>query len=173
MFAAQPPDRRIVVAVDMERYSGRPNRLQHLAQETFHRIMREAAQALGLDRENWTRQYGGDSELAILPAGTPEPTIVARLVPELNNRLREHNRDLQPDARVRLRVAIHAGLVHLDGATGFPGEAIVTVCRLVDAPALKATMGRFPDAAVGLIVSDHVYRDVVVRGYDGIRTDLE
>ncbi|SCF17686.1 hypothetical protein GA0070216_10620 [Micromonospora matsumotoense] len=57
-------------------------------------------------------------------------------------------------------IGVHEGLVHLDGDNGFPGEAVVTACRLVDSPQLKAALRRFPDAQVALIVSDRLYQDV-------------
>ncbi|WP_173085130.1 hypothetical protein [Phytohabitans rumicis] len=155
----------------MERYSNKDNLHQYESQQVYRQTVREAADALGLDRLNWLTQQGGDGELAILPADAPETAVVARLAPALDRLLRRHNRDLEPHARVRLRVAIHSGLVHLDGANGYPGDAVVTVCRLVDADPLKSALAAFPGAGAALIVSDQVYQDVVRHGYDGIRVD--
>lgn len=155
------PERRILVCADMEHYSRRDNVLQHRAQSTFTRILDEATTELGLSRNSWQIQQGGDGELAILPPGTSERAVVTRLVPALDRLLREHNRGLSAEARVRLRVAVHQGLVHLDGTNGFPSDAVVHVCRLADSPAVKAALRRFPSADVALIVSDTIYRDVV------------
>jgi hypothetical protein len=154
----------------MERYSQRDNVLQYRAQQAFQRVMRQAADELGLDRVRWVTQQGGDGELAILPPRTRETTVVTQLTPTIDRLLREHNRGLAQEARVRLRVAVHEGLVHLDGANGYPGEAVVTVCRLVDAPLLKAALRVFPEANVALIVSDRIYRDVV-RNYHALRPE--
>ncbi|MEV0607287.1 hypothetical protein AB0I61_13050 [Polymorphospora rubra] len=145
----------------MESYSRRDNLLQHRAQSAFTRILAEATTELGLRRVNWQIQQGGDGELAILPSGTSERTVVTRLAPLVDRLLREHNRGLSPEARVRLRIAVHQGLVHLDGANGFPSDAVVHVCRLADAPTVKAALRRFASADVALIVSDTIYRDVV------------
>jgi hypothetical protein len=170
MATSSQPDRRLLVAVDMEGYGRRDNVTQYRSQLAFHQAMTEAADRLGLDRPDWITQQGGDGELAILPPGCPEVEVVAGLAPTLDRVLRSINHDRAPEARVRLRAAIHEGLVHLDGATGFPGEAIVTVCRLVDAPPLKAALRAFPRANVALIVSDRLHQDVV-RHYPDVRPD--
>jgi hypothetical protein len=155
------PERRVLICADMECYSRRDNLLQHRAQSAFTRILNEATTELGLSRVTWQIQQGGDGELAILPAGTSERAVVTGLAPIVDRLLREHNRGLAPEARVRLRIAVHQGLVHLDGANGFPGEAVVHVCRLADAPPLKAALRRFAGADIALIVSDAIFRDVV------------
>jgi hypothetical protein len=165
------PDRRLLVAVDMEQYSGKTNEQQYESQQTFQRVMREATQAVGLDRVHWMTQRGGDGELAILPGGTPEPIVVGGLVRAMDRSLREHNRYLVPAARVRLRVAVHEGLVHLDGENGYPGEAVVAVSRLVDAKPLKRALTKLPDAGVGLIVSERIFRDVVSQYLDEVRPE--
>lgn len=165
------PDRRMVVAVDMEHYSRQDNRRQYQSQQVFRRMVAEAAEGLGLDRGRWSTQPSGDGELAVLPRDVAEVTVVGDFAPLLDRLLRAHNRDLVPEARVRLRVAVHSGLVHLDGANGVPGEAVVTTCRLVDAPPLKRALAAFPEAAVGLIVSDRIFQEIVRQRYGRIRPD--
>ncbi|MEV6302272.1 hypothetical protein AB0M02_22840 [Actinoplanes sp. NPDC051861] len=166
------PQRRVVVSVDMESYGQRGNLLQYRAQQDFRRIMEDAAAELGVDRPAWLQQQAGDGELAILPPGASERTLVSKLSPTLDRLLRQYNLGRTPDGRIRLRVAVHQGLVHVDGANGFPGEAVVTVSRLIDSPALKdALKRRFPKANVALMVSDQLYADVV-REYQDLRPDL-
>ena len=154
------PERRVVVSVDMESYSRRNNVLQLRAQEAFKRVMDDAAVATGLDRVHWIIQQGGDGELGILPPGSSERAVLG-LVPALDGRLRDYNQGLLPEARVRLRIAVHQGLVHLEGANGFPSQEGVHVSRLIDAPPLKKALRDFPGANVALIVSDSIYREVV------------
>nr|MDT0663210.1 hypothetical protein [Micromonospora sp. DSM 115978] len=155
------PERRLLISVDMERYSGRNNPQQYEAQRAFRQLLQDAATAVGLDRMSWKTQQAGDGELAILPAGTREPRVIGRFVPELNRVTRSYNSTRLPVARIRLRVALHQGLVHLDGANGFPGTAVIEVCRLCDAVPLKRALAAFPDAGVALIVSAGIYREVV------------
>ncbi|MFJ8690346.1 hypothetical protein [Micromonospora wenchangensis] len=155
------PERRLLISVDMERYSRRSNLQQYEAQQNFHTLLHAAAAGVGLDRVTWTTQQAGDGELAILPRDVPESRVVGRFVPELNRRLRTFNSDRTPPAQIRLRVAVHQGLVHLDGANGFPGHAVVHVCRLCDARPVRQALAAFPDAGVALVVSTEMYRDVV------------
>jgi hypothetical protein len=166
------PRRRVVVSVDMESYSRRNNLLQYRAQQDFRRIMDDAATELGVDRPSWLQQQAGDGELAILPADASERALVGNLAPTLDRLLRQYNQGRSDEGRIRMRVAVHQGLVHLDGANGYPGEAVVTVCRLIDAPVLKdALKRRFPRAAVALVISDQLYKDVVCQ-YQDLRPDL-
>jgi hypothetical protein len=165
------PYRRLVVSVDMQRYSRRRNIEQFHAQQRFQQAMTASIVAIGLDHEQWMTQQGGDSELAILPVETPEPLLVGRLPVLLDEKLRECNRELRPESRVRLRMAVHEGLVHLDGANGFPSDAVIQACRLCDADIVKQELDRFPDANLALVVSDSIHRDVVAQEYENIRAD--
>lgn len=167
----RPPERRLLVSVDMERYSRRSNLAQYEAQQGFQQLLRAAAAAVGLDRVSWKTQQAGDGELAILPADVDEPRVIGRLVPELDRLVRRYNSSRLPDAKVRLRVALHHGMVHLDGANGFPGRAVNEACRLCDAVPLKETLAAFPDAGVALIVSAALYRDVVIEYPEELRPE--
>ena len=162
MSIPSDPDRRLLVSVDMERYSRQDNELQFRSQQIFQQAMADAVLDLGLDRTGWMTQHGGDGELAVLPPGTPEPKVVGELVFAVDKRLAAANLDRADGARVRLRMAMHEGLVHLDGAAGFPGAAVVTVSRLVDAPPVKAALRAYRSANVVLIVSNPIYQDVVL-----------
>ncbi|MEU1602877.1 hypothetical protein [Micromonospora matsumotoense] len=155
------PERRLLISVDMERYSRRSNLQQYDAQENFHTLLRAAAADVGLDRVAWTTQQAGDGELAILPRDVSESRVIGRFVPELNRQLRAFNSSRTAAGQVRLRVAVHQGLVHLDGANGFPGHAVVHVCRLCDAAPVRQALAAFPEAGVALVVSTEMYRDVV------------
>ncbi|MBO4208374.1 hypothetical protein [Micromonospora echinofusca] len=165
------PERRLLISVDMERYSRRSNTQQYEAQRAFQELLREAAGAVGLDRLSWKTQQSGDGELTILPADTQEPRVIGRFVPELNRRLRAYNSSRVAAAQVRLRVALHQGLVHLDGENGFPGNAVTYVSRLCDAQPLKDALAAFPDAGVALIVSSDIYRDVVTEYPEELRPE--
>ncbi|WP_327027771.1 hypothetical protein OG989_18445 [Micromonospora sp. NBC_01740] len=165
------PERRLLISVDMERYSRRTNLQQYEAQKHFRELLHEAAGDVGLDRVAWTTQQAGDGELAILPRDVAESRVIGRFVPELNRRLRSYNSSRVPAARIRLRVAVHQGLVHLDGANGFPGNAVVLVCRLCEAAPVKQALAAFPDAGVALVVSAEIYRDVVTEYPEEMRPE--
>ncbi|WP_231933393.1 hypothetical protein [Micromonospora coxensis] len=165
------PERRLLVAVDMERYSRRSNLQQYEAQQDFKQLLQMAARDVGLDRVTWTTQQAGDGELAILPRDVPEARVIGRFVPELDRRLRHHNSSRLPAARIRLRVAVHQGMVHLDGANGFPGNAVVHVCRLCEADPVRKALAAFPGAGVALVVSTEIYRDIVTEYPEQMRPE--
>ncbi|MGW2626355.1 hypothetical protein [Micromonospora taraxaci] len=167
----QHPERRLLISVDMERYSRRSNLQQYEAQRHFRELLHEAARAVGLDRVAWTTQQAGDGELAVVPREVSESRVIGRFVPELNRLLRNHNSSRLPVARIRLRVAVHQGLVHLDGANGFPGNAVVFVCRLCEAEPVKKALAAFPDAGVALVVSTEIFRDVVTEYPEEMRPE--
>ncbi|WP_433048025.1 hypothetical protein [Dactylosporangium sp. CS-033363] len=171
MTASPEPQRRILVAVDVEKYSRREHLQQYRIREDFRLVLREAADRLGLDRSGWVVQAAGDGELAVLPAAASEPRVVAHLVPVLDGLLRERNGGLPGERRIRVRVAVHVGLVHLDGANGFPGAAAVTVSRLVGAKPVKLALAAFPAAGAALILSEQVFDDVVAQRYEDMAPD--
>lgn len=168
---ADTPLRRLVVAVDAQRYSGRDALGQVDLQQALIDAVNSAADASRLDRSSWHRQAQGDAELVILSPETNEAVVVADFPRELASSLRRQNRSLRADARLRLRIAIHVGLLHM-GALGYPGPAPVETCRLLDAPILKETLAASDDADLALIVSAQLFKDVVMPGYRGLRPEL-
>jgi hypothetical protein len=161
------PVRRTVLAVDVHHYSSARPLHQVDIQETLIDSLDTAATLSGLDRSGWYRQPQGDAEVAVLPADASEPAVVADLVQELTNRLARVNHVQDPALRLRLRVAVHSGMVHF-GRNGLPGPAAVQTCRLLDSPALKRALAS-SDADLALIVSDGLFRDIVEPGYRGLR----
>ena len=128
------PVPRSFVAVDIEGYSGRDN-LGHLElREALRRVCDEAFRRIGVSPD--ARQDQGDAFLILIRPGVSKVWLIDDLVRELVTALRLFNRNRLPQARMRLRVALHAGEVHLDG-TGFGGESVVVVMRLIEADALQ------------------------------------
>ncbi|RKN22591.1 hypothetical protein D7147_08070 [Micromonospora musae] len=169
-MAISQPSRRLIMAVDMESYSRHDDAGQARVQTDFRHLMQRAAEQCGLQRTGWEIQPTGDGELALFPPGTSEPRVIADLVPAMDRILRDHNRDVAPHAKVRLRVAIHQGLV-TKTENGYAGSAVVAAARLVDADPLKDALKRFPQATVVMIVSSTIFREVVSQSYSGIRKE--
>ncbi|MFC4328862.1 hypothetical protein ACFPC0_13720 [Streptomyces andamanensis] len=155
--------RRLCLAADMEQYSRLDTRTQAVVQSDLVRLLDEAAALVGLDRAAWERQPQGDQELAVLPAATPEVTVLGPFVHQLAARLGVLNaRTAGP--RVRLRLAVDRGVV-ADAALGHAGPAPVAVARYVNAPQLKAVLSAIRPADLAVIVSDRLYQDVVRSGH--------
>lgn len=158
------PVPRSLVAVDIERYSGRDN-LGHLElRKALRQVCDEAFARIGVSPE--ARQDQGDAFLILIRPDVTKACLVSDLVRELVIALRLSNRSWLPEARMRLRVALHAGEVLPDGA-GYGGESIVAVMRLLDAEPLRSALKSAPDD-LAVIVSEQMYRDVVRQQYRGI-----
>jgi CRP-like cAMP-binding protein len=97
----------------------------------------------------------GDGHLIVVPPTVATARIIERLHRELPAELRMHNHTYGEPARIRLRVAINVGPVTGD-ASGMEGDAINRTARLIEAPALKATMAS-TGANLGIIASTFVY----------------
>ncbi|MFF4453225.1 hypothetical protein [Streptomyces goshikiensis] len=157
------PHRRLCLAADMEQYSRLDTLTQSAAQADLVRLLDEAATLTGLDRAAWARQPQGDMEFAVLPADTPEATVLGPFVHRLSACLSTLN--ARPDVpRVRLRLAFDTG-VAADAALGHAGPAPIAVARYVNAPQLKAVLSAITSADLAVIVSDRLYQDVVRFGH--------
>ncbi|ASU81592.1 hypothetical protein CDO52_01200 [Nocardiopsis gilva YIM 90087] len=120
----------------------------------------------GLKRASWEVNSTGDGELAVLPADTPEPVVVETCVRELAAALRRYNHDLVPEARLRLRLAIHHGTA-VASPHGYRGKGIVAVARLVDSDVLRRALAS-SGADLAVIVSQPVFLDTVMQRHTGL-----
>jgi hypothetical protein len=160
----EPGIRRLCIAVDLERYSRRSDPGQLHAQRELLWVLESACQRAGLDRQDWDTQPQGDGEVALLPPGVDETRVIPDLIHELKIALRQRNRHLNAKARLRLRVAVHQGITHRS-ANGYSGTAIVMVCRLLNAQALREVLEHHPADDFALIVSDNLYDDLIRHEY--------
>ncbi|MBY8854075.1 hypothetical protein K7G98_39935, partial [Saccharothrix sp. MB29] len=90
-----------------------------------------AAAHAGLDRSRWAVQASGDGELAVLPADVREKRVVDDLPEALALALVAHNSEARTETRLRVRLAVHQGLVRA-AAGGYAGTGVVTATRMVD-----------------------------------------
>jgi len=109
----------------------------------------------------------GDGVLALFrPVDeAPKTLLLSAFIPNLSTTLADHNAGF-PDLKFRLRAVLHAGDVHFDPEGCF-GEAVDVTFRLLCANAVKRCLVRARQPLV-LVVSDHIYRTVVLQGYEGI-----
>jgi hypothetical protein len=162
-----PGVRRLIVAVDLVGYSRHDHLRQINAQRRLLGIMERVCEENGIDREHCLRQPQGDGELLLLPPGLDEGRAVPGLIGELGIAIREVNRDLGDEARLRMRAAVHQGVVH-EAANGYVSRAVVRTCRLLDSPQLRWAMENMPACELALAVSDQLYEDVLEHGYRGL-----
>lgn len=162
------PDTRLVyrmlLAVDVERYSTRNAMEQLHAQIDLRQALEETASRCGLDRELWHRQVRGDGELAVLPPDVDIPRVVGAFVHHLERTLTDLNAARVGRRPLRLRLAMHHGTL-APGPFGPIGDAPVVVSRLLDAGPLRRLLAERQDGDLGLVVSEALFKDVVSTGF--------
>jgi hypothetical protein len=146
--------------MDAKSYSSRSEVDHQELQRGIVAVADSAARAVGLHRESWDRQAGGDSEFAVLPTTESEVVVVDQYVRALNAELFRYNRRLRMEARLRLRVAVHFGPMSR-AALGHAGQAPIAVARLVDSAVLRAALAEAEEANLALLLSERVYVDTV------------
>jgi hypothetical protein len=157
-------ERRLLVAVDAAGYGGGSDQEHFALQSGLTAVLDESAAAAGLRRSLWLKQAMGDGELAILPHDEPEPLVIDDYIRQLDAALADRHTDAPPQARIRLRVAIHFGAA-MAADNGYAGQGVVAVSRLVDSPPVHNALAASPDANVAVILSRQVFDDVVRQGH--------
>lgn len=106
----------------------------------------------------------GDGMILLIPATVSKVDILDPVIPRLAHELHTHNVKVDPELRIRLRVAVHAGEVHRD-PHGWVGSDLNTACRLVNSEPLYQQLQATPDRPLALIVSNLIYHGVVRHHY--------
>jgi class 3 adenylate cyclase len=108
----------------------------------------------------------GDGILALFESQIPKSRLLHPLVPHLVSDLEAYNREVSEEARMRLRIAMHAG-EDVPHGMEYIGEALNHAFRLLDSNALRQRLATV-DAPLAVIVSQLIYDEVVRQGYTGI-----
>ncbi|PSL55045.1 hypothetical protein B0I31_1052 [Saccharothrix carnea] len=162
--------RSLLVCCDLKSYGSADDLLQRELQELLVRTLDRAGEAAGLDRSAWRRQAKGDEEWAVLPAATPEGDVVDRYVRALDVELGKTNRYRVPEARLRLRMAIHFGTT-VEGANGYPGQDAVLVSRLLNSEPPHAALEQSPGSDLVVVLSDTLFTSLVAARYTTLRPE--
>lgn len=157
---------RLCVAADIERYSRFTNCAAARAQARFTEILRYA---LGPSEAHV--QQLGDGQFLVLPPGLDESVAIPAFLTGLSIALRRTNADLNTHARLRLRVAMHRGLLR-PSPNGWVGNSVIAVHRLLDSPSLRAALAGAPAADFALAVGDTLYQDVIAHDYPGLPPEM-
>ncbi|MGC5031040.1 hypothetical protein [Micromonospora sp. DT229] len=151
---------RLCLAADVTGYSRRPNHLAERTQSWLVRALAEARANAGLDEATVVVQAQGDGQFAVLPVGIDESRVIPDLIEGLAEALRRTNHGLSAEERVRLRVALHRGLMK-PADSGWVGTAAIAVHRILDSLPLRAAIRDTPAADYVLGVPDLLYQDVI------------
>jgi len=160
---------RSIMTMDIEGYSSRGNPAQAALRAALYDLAAACAAEAGLDWPEFGLEDAGDSILLFIPATVPPVRLAGPFVRALNERLAERARQSSPEYSMRLRVALHHGLVARD-AHGWSGDAINLTARLLDARPLREALSAATRAHLAFIVSDDLYQDVIRHQYRSIDT---
>jgi hypothetical protein len=100
----------------------------------------------------------------VVPSVITPVALVHPLIANLDVALRLHRQRSSEQARLRLRVAAHHGLVRDDGGLAI-GESLRIITRLLDAALVRQAARLSPEANLFLVVSQQMYEFAVRPGY--------
>ncbi|WP_405095139.1 hypothetical protein [Micromonospora sp. NBC_01412] len=151
---------RLCMAADVSGYSRRGTAAAEQVQRDLVALLSLARRAAGVSDSDVTPQPQGDGQFTVLPVGIDEAVVISRLVCGLERHLRELNTGREPADRLRLRVALHRGLVKA-AANGWVGVAAVAVHRILDSPPLREALAARPAVDFVLGLPDVLFQDVI------------
>lgn len=139
------------------------------SQERLVRIINASLRDAGVRPDCMSVQHQGDACMLTFPNDDLDVSRVLAVMPRrFNDELRASNRDVAAHVRLRVRLAFAMGPSGA-GVIGRTGSVPITVVRLNNASALRAAMEAEPDAHLGVIVEDDLYRKHVAQEF---RPDL-
>jgi hypothetical protein len=133
-------------------------------QHDLVRILAAGRAMAGIDAAQVDPQPQGDGQFTVLPVGLDEAAVIPRLLRGLGAALSARN-EAEPADRIRLRVALHRGLVK-EADNGWVGRATIAVHRILDSPPLREALAEHPGADWVLGVPDVLFADVLSAGDD-------
>lgn len=161
---------RLCLAADIERYSRYRAPEAMRAQQRLLDVLARARHRAGIDETRVETQASGDGQFAILPTGLDESEVIPALVRELEIALAEVNSDLNNNARLRIRAALHRGFIQR-GPNGWTGDSAIGVHRILDSAPVRTALADNQAVDFALAVPDALYRDVIGHGYGPLRPE--
>ncbi|MBB5959533.1 hypothetical protein FHS29_006154 [Saccharothrix tamanrassetensis] len=150
-----------ILVFDVDRY-GDPSRTDFhrtAVHNGLNRAVRRAFAEAAVEWDSCDWQDGGDGGLILIPVTTPKVVVLNRVVRNLADAVREHNEVSAAEARIRLRLCLHAADVRR-AEYGVVGSGIILVSRLLASAELRNECRNSPEP-VTLAVTDGFFREVV------------
>jgi hypothetical protein len=157
------PTYHTIVAIDVAGSGCLDDRLQLRMRADLRSLIADTLALQSLEAAAVHRIDLGDGVRLIFPATVSPCSLLDPFVPNLASGLRSER--LAADSiRLRLRVAVHAGLLHRDSG-GWAGAPLVHCARLLDAGPVRRALRVAHRANLVLVVSQGMYDSVVRHGY--------
>jgi hypothetical protein len=152
---------QIIVVVDVEGFAAR-NRIlgdQVTIRAGLYRALQLAFTRLGVSWDACHHEDRGDGVLILVPGQVRKAVLAAGVPGALAAAVRAHNQVHGPGARMRLRLALHAGEVAYD-AHGVTGTAVTLAFRLLEAEQVKQALAG-SQGMLAVITSAWFYEEVI------------
>lgn len=157
------PVHRGMIAVDIVSFGGRHDPdVQRRLRDGMYDVVRGACAGAGIAFDRCHHEDRGDGILLVTGPEVSIETLVTQMAAGVRAGVRRYNKSASEPARMRLRMAVHAGLVH-DDRYGVLGRHVNLLFRILEAAALKRMLD-VQGATFGLVVSDYVFSEVVQYG---------
>lgn len=159
---APPPAFRPIFGVDIAGFGApeRDDEMQLAVREKLYELLLESWERAGLSWGEAIREDRGDGVMLIAGPQESPGLLIDPLLDLIRARLRRHNRMSSSAGRIRLRAALHLGLVHQDDH-GVAGTAVNHMFRLLDAPQLRTALAE-PNVDVAFMASQQAYDSIIV-----------
>jgi hypothetical protein len=157
----EPAVHHSIILVDVEGFGAR-HRTRQDQGAIRHGLYQALQLAFSRSRICWDDCYHedrGDGVLILVPPQVPKTVLAAGVPGELAAAVHSHNQVHDPNARMRLRLALHAGEV-LHDAYGVTGTAVNLTFRLLEAGPLKLALAGSP-GVLAVITSAWFYEEVI------------
>jgi RNA polymerase sigma factor (sigma-70 family) len=152
-----PPVHRAIAVADVANFAQLTEPIQRVVRNGLVSALREAYTAAGIDWTLCTAKDHGDGAMILAPPAVPASRL-ASLAERLAVGLRRYAA-ANSACPIRVRVALHAGMVHPKG----PGQAIYYAFRIIDSSEVRSAALRFPSGSVMLIASGVFYQEVIAQ----------
>lgn len=161
MQPQRPAVHRTILVVDVERFEDRRRTNAHrvAVRDGLYQALQRAFTNAGISWDRCYQEGTGDGVLMLAPADIPKAPFVDTVPLALAAAMYEHNQCHPVEEQIRLRMALHAGEVQLDGH-GVTGAAVSLTFRLLGARPLKTALADSP-GVLALIASGWFFEDVV------------
>ncbi|MFI0408253.1 hypothetical protein [Actinomadura sp. 3N508] len=163
-FPAGAARRCAIFIVDIKDFTAedRDDLVQLGLRRFLYGLLSRSFNSAGIPWRLCVREDRGDGVFVVLPVPVPASALVPSLVARLVAGLRDHNRSALPRDGVRLRAALHFGVVHRD-LYGMAGSSVNQAFRLVDSDAVREALDSSA-ADLALVVSEEAYRELYRTG---------
>ena len=157
-----PATHRTILVVDVEKFGAhsRTDAQRVTIHGGLQEILRDACLAAGITWDSCHCEDRGDGTMVLAPADIPKVKFSDLLPGRLAWALRRYNQVHRPGERIRLRMALHAGEVTLDGI-GAVSSAVNHAFRILEAAPFKDMLRNSPGGVLALIASEWFYSEVI------------